>query len=390
MKLAVGIVGCGVAGLSAALALARNGHRVTLLEKSDQVGPVGAGILLQPSGQMALARMGLLDQVVARAARIERLYAVTHRGRSLINLSYSNGDKHLCAYGLHRGDLFSVLHRAVREAGVDIQLCCPVAGFRESGDRIIAVDEAQHERGEFDLLIGADGARSSLRTFGFPASVYIYPHGALWALGQCDGIQDHLFQYCHGTRTLCGLLPMGERRCSLFWSVENDAYPSLVAAGWESFAKTVISAAPQAEQLLSKLRSFEETRFTHYAHVRMPCWHRGRCILIGDAAHAMSPHLGQGINLAMLDGLAIAEALKSQDTIDAAFARYESLRRTHTNFYSRVTYLLSPFFQSKGRMLGIMRDIGLPILPKLPIVRGQMKLTMSGMKKSAFGGRMHP
>ena len=86
MHMQIGIVGCGVAGLSAALALARDGHRITLLERSDQVGPAGAGILLQPSGQLALARLGLLDQATAKAARIERLFAVTHRGRTLINL----------------------------------------------------------------------------------------------------------------------------------------------------------------------------------------------------------------------------------------------------------------------------------------------------------------
>jgi 2-polyprenyl-6-methoxyphenol hydroxylase-like FAD-dependent oxidoreductase len=381
-----------VAGLSAALALARDGHRVTVLEKSDRVGPVGAGILLQPSGQLALARMGLLEAVVAPAARIERLYAVNHRGRTLINLPYAGAGTGLCAYGLHRGDLFGVLHRAVLEAGAAMQLCCAIAGFSQAHDRIVAIDETGEARGEFDLLIGADGARSSIRAFGFRASVYVYPHGALWALGECDAVGDHLFQYCHGTRTLCGLLPMGKGRCSLFWSVENDAYPALVAAGWEAFVRGVVAVVPQARQVLENLKSFEDVRFTHYAHVRMRRWSGGeggdRCVLLGDAAHAMSPHLGQGINLAMLDGLAITEALRVEGSIGAALVRYESMRRAHVDYYSWVTYLLSPFFQSRGRALGMLRDIGLPLLPRLPIIRGQMLLTMTGLKKSALGGRM--
>jgi 2-polyprenyl-6-methoxyphenol hydroxylase-like FAD-dependent oxidoreductase len=101
----------------------------------------------------------------------------------------------------------------------------------------------------------------------------------------------------------------------------------------------------------------------------------------------MSPHPGQGINLAMLDGLAIAEALRIEKEVPAAFLRYEKTRRAHVDFYSRVTFLLSPFFQSRGRVLGILRDIGLPILPKLPIVREQMLLTMTGLKRSSFGGK---
>jgi 2-polyprenyl-6-methoxyphenol hydroxylase-like FAD-dependent oxidoreductase len=258
MRLNIGVVGCGVAGLSAALAIARDGHRVTLLERSDHVGPIGAGILLQPSGQLALKRMGLLEQVKARAARIERLFAVTHRKRTLIDLPYAAVGAGLCAYGLHRGDLFSVLHGAVEQAGVAIQLCASVASFRQSGERVAVIDDRGEERGEFDLLVGADGARSAIREGGFDARVHPYPHGALWALGRCESVRDHLFQYCHGTRTLCGLLPMGEGRCSLFWSVENDAYPRLVADGWEKFVREVVAVVPQAAELLADLRSFED------------------------------------------------------------------------------------------------------------------------------------
>jgi 2-polyprenyl-6-methoxyphenol hydroxylase-like FAD-dependent oxidoreductase len=349
---------------------------------------MGAGILLQPSGQLALKHMGLLEEVTAHAARIERLYALTHRGNTLINLPYSAAGAGLCAYGLHRGDLFTVLHRAVSATGATIRLNCPITSLQQEANRISAVNDAGEEAGNFDLLIGADGARSSLRACGFDASVSIYPHGALWALGHCDAVCDHLLQYCHGTRILSGLLPMGGGRCSLFWSVETAAYPALVAAGWDAFVKSVVTIAPQAAELLSGLKSFEEVRFTQYAHVRMPRWSSGRCLLIGDAAHAMSPHLGQGINLAMLDGLAIADALRQQKTIPAALAQYEAARRAHVDYYSKVTFLLSPFFQSEGQLLGILRDIGLPILPKLPIIRGQMLLTMTGLKKSAFGGRL--
>jgi 2-polyprenyl-6-methoxyphenol hydroxylase-like FAD-dependent oxidoreductase len=144
--------------------------------------------------------------------------------------------------------------------------------------------------------------------------------------------------------------------------------------------------APRAEELLAGLTSFEETRFATYLHVQMMKWHTGRFLLLGDAAHAMSPHLGQGINLALLDGLTIAHVLATAPDPAAAFKLYAQARRMHTNFYALVTFALSPFFQSRGVIRGWGRDVVLPMLPHLPVVGGQMRLTMTGLKRSALGG----
>src|SRR5437762_3078143 len=105
-QLRVGVVGSGVAGLSSAYLLARDGHQVTVIERAPRLGPVGAGLLLQPSGQFALRQMGLLEEVVASAELIEGLHALTHRGRTLVRLMYRRIDPDLKGYGVHRGDLF--------------------------------------------------------------------------------------------------------------------------------------------------------------------------------------------------------------------------------------------------------------------------------------------
>ncbi len=88
----VGIVGYGVAGATSAYLLAKAGHVVTLFERSPKVGPVGAGVLLQPSGQLILSRISLLDEVIARAEPIEELHALTDRGRTLIRLPYAEAE----------------------------------------------------------------------------------------------------------------------------------------------------------------------------------------------------------------------------------------------------------------------------------------------------------
>lgn len=387
MSYSIAIAGCGVAGLTAALLLARQGHAVTLFEQSPQIGPVGAGILLQPSGQLVLQRLGLLDQVVARAARINRLHALTHRGHMLVDLSYGAVSPGLHAYGLHRGDLFAVLHAQVQAAGARIVLNCRVTRFRNHHGGIEIFDHQSNSRGNFDLLLAADGSRSELRRASkLKAFVYEYPHGALWALGHCVAVQDELLQFTHGSKQMCGLLPLGQNRCAIFWSLEKHQAPALMAAPFSAWTKQVRSLAPQADELLSGLRSFEDTHFATYSHAYMPRWHAGRMLLLGDAAHSMSPHLGQGVNLALLDGLTIAHALAVAATVPQAFDLYSRLRRSHTSFYAVVTFVLSPFFQSRGKLKGWARDRLLPFLPHLPVIGPQMHLTMTGLKRSYLGG----
>ncbi len=397
----IAIVGCGVAGLTAAMLLAQQGHEVTLLEQSPAVGPVGAGVLLQPSGQLVLDALGLLAEVTARSAPIVRLYARTHRSRTLIDLPYGRVEHGMHAFGLHRGDLFAVLHRHVCQSGVTIQLNSRIVRFVETdtGIELFAADGQPH--GKFDLLIAADGSRSALReASGLRASVYRYPHSALWALGKSVAdasgsetrnssvVTDHLLQATRGTRELCGLLPMGDSRCSLFWSVDHQEKQPLLDAGVVAWKRQVIGLMPEAAEMLEPLNSFEQVRFTDYYHVNMPRWHSARCVFVGDAAHAMSPHLGQGINLALLDGLSLAHAMCITSTIGDALTTYENLLRTHTNYYAFITRLLSPFFQSRGVIKGLLRDLFLPHMHRLPWIGSQMLLTMTGLKRSALGGKL--
>ncbi len=109
-----------------------------------------------------------------------------------------------------------------------------------------------------------------------------------------------------------------------------------------------------------------------------------------DAAHSMSPPFGPGKStLAMIDGYCFARA-KTEEVGDFAVAcrRYEAVRRRHLQVYGAVTFLLSPFFQSRGWVKGILRDIGLPLMPRVGFVRRQMQLTMAGMRAGWLGGRL--
>jgi 2-polyprenyl-6-methoxyphenol hydroxylase-like FAD-dependent oxidoreductase len=384
----VGVAGCGVAGLAVATLLARQGHRVTIHEQARVLGRVGAGVLLQPSGQMILREMGLLDETVAEAERIERLTAFTHRGGKLIDLPYAEKAGDPCAYGIQRGALFVVLHRAALAAGVTVETGRRVVRYTAEKGRARFLDATGKSVGPYDFVLAADGARSALReTTQIPARVRPYPHGALWLVGPCTSIQQRLLQVSRGTRELCGILPTGGGRASLFWSVRNDDVYALRQRGYSSWCDDVMGLAPDAREILATANDFEAVRFTSYMRVHMPRPYDGVCLFLGDAAHAMSPHLGQGINLALIDAYVFAEALAACGNFSRACEQFTRQRAAHLRAYRIITFLLSPFFQSRGVIKGWGRDVCLPLMPKVGFLRRQMVMTMGGCRGSLLGGR---
>jgi 2-polyprenyl-6-methoxyphenol hydroxylase-like FAD-dependent oxidoreductase len=210
----IAVVGAGTAGSAAAILLARAGHRVTLYERVPNPGPVGAGIIMQPSGLAVLAALGIHERVIARGAPLVRLRCVTAAGRTLLDLPYATVGA-LFGLGLHRGVLFAELHRLLAEARVSVECGREIVSLRAAGDGVIPVDSDGRALGRADLLIIADGARSRLRDETDPPlgrrSVRVYPWGALWFVGRdrerrCAA---ELYQVVDGAQHMIGLLPTG-------------------------------------------------------------------------------------------------------------------------------------------------------------------------------------
>lgn len=377
----IAVVGFGVAGAAVSFLLARAGHAVTLLERAPEVGPVGAGILLQPSGQEVLRRLGILDEVARNAEAIDELHAVTHRGRDLIRLRYRDIGRRCQGLGVHRGALFAALHGAIRSEPVRVLLGREIRGRRVASGKVCLVAEAGCEEGPFDWVIAADGSRSALRDgSGLVRWRHEYPYGALWAMGPCTAVRGKLHQVVRGTQSLAGLLPMGNNRCSLFWGLHRDDKELLWSTGFPAWKNQVVQLCPQAEELLGHLSSFDAIRFTSYQHVVMRRWYDRHTIFIGDAAHAMSPHLGQGVNLALLDAWFFVQALENSGDFHEACRQYSRRRARHLRYYAAVTFLLSPFFQSSGLLKGWGRDVALPLMVRVPWMRREMLHTLSGLK----------
>ncbi|MCI0701689.1 MAG: FAD-dependent monooxygenase [Planctomycetia bacterium] len=387
----VGIVGFGVAGASAAYLLARDGHKVTLLERAIDVGPIGAGVLLQCSGQEVLRHLGVLDHVLAHAAPIEELYARQLRsGRTLIRTRYSDYAPDYRAYGVHRGVLFNALRALVNTQKVDVRLGCAIVNRENTPlGEVLLLDANGSKHGPFDCVICGDGSRSHLRdVFGFKATITKYDHGTLWVTAPGTGVPGKLLQVVRGNRSLLGLLPIGDGLVSLYWGVPVREFDAVKARGLDALKQEIAAFCPEAAPVLDFLHDYDQLISTTYQHVHMRRWHDGRVLFIGDAAHAMSPHLGQGANIALVDTWRLAACLRTADAPVSAFTAFRKQQRAYVSYYATVTWMLSPFFQSDWRILGWGRDIALPLMPWIPFVKRQMLLTVTGLKGGFLKGRM--
>ena len=395
----IAIIGSGTAGAAAALFLSRVGHKITLFEKVKHPEAVGAGVMLQPSGMSVLRELGLENAILESGAIVERLYATTTKGKSVLDLRYKHLGNDYYGVGIHRGVLYQSLYDAVLNQPINIEVGVDVSKINDcerEGCSLVSTDGREF-RG-FNLVVVAAGARTHLRKMtGIPHSVREYPWGALWFVAESglDDAPDVLRQHLNGTHTMLGFLPTGKgphgtaALTSLFWSIQADQVDRFRSDGLNRWKAKVLELAPTAKPILDQIHSMDQLLFAPYFDVAMPCPYQGSVIFLGDAAHATSPQLGQGCNLALVDALTFANAMTQANTIPAAFKLYEKKRRGQIRYYQWATRSLTPFFQSNSRTLGWIRDLSMGLSCRIPLISNLMISTMCGFQKGFFRSDRH-
>jgi 2-polyprenyl-6-methoxyphenol hydroxylase-like FAD-dependent oxidoreductase len=386
----VAVVGCGTAGAAAALFLARAGHAVIVFERVPDPGPVGAGITLQPTGQVVLARLGLLAPVAAAGARVDRLWVRTAAGRTLVDLRYADLGPDLAGIGLHRGVLFETLFAAVRaEPGVTVRTGIEVIAMDRAGGRRVLRDRGGVV-GDFDLVVVADGSVSELHaSAAIPHRRRTYAWGALWYVADTSDRQapHEIHQVVDGARRMVGVLPTGRAPrgdhpvTSVFYSIRGDRVADWRRAGLAAWKAECLRLEPTAGPLLAPIVDLDQVLFAPYRDTVMARWHDDGAVFVGDAAHATSPQLGQGANLALWDAMVLADVLAAAPTVAAGLAAYTRERRRHLAYYQWATRALTPFFQGDSRVLGWLRDRLFPMSTWLGPLRRRMVRTMAGLDR---------
>jgi salicylate hydroxylase len=330
-KLRVAIVGGGIGGLSAAVALHQMGAQVRVYEQARQLSEVGAGVGLHRNSQRVLDRLGLGQKVDRRAARLSEFHLFTNDGTVVSHETYDEGAAQL---GLHRADLVAVLAAALPTGFVHTGYRC-VQFTQYDGSAVVGFDNGVSVNA--DVVVAADGIHSGLQRYvveptdpvfsGVVAYRGLIPAARLpeWPQGLVTwgGDGKHLIAYPVRAGELInfvGFVPADEQMRES-WSAPGD--PAILAAAFADWT-------PQARRLLSRVET--TLKWGLYDREPLPRWTHGRLALLGDAAHPMLPHMGQGANQAIEDGLALAILLRGVAAADApaALMRYQMLRRDHT------------------------------------------------------------
>jgi salicylate hydroxylase len=359
--LRVAIIGGGIGGAGAANALLQHGLDVKVYEQASALTEVGAGVAIQPNGLRVLRRLGFDTDIVRYGA----LWAAAQQRRANGAFIFQQASG-IEFYGMHRADLLEMLVDRLPAGIIEIGHRC--VGFAQDGEQA-TVTFADGASVTADVVVGADGIHSALQPYVveptppissgamayrgvLPAASVDWPAGVMrnWL-----GAGKRFMVYPVRANELVnyvGFVPTDEQPKES-WSAPGD--PAALAAefaGWD----------PLVEALLAQVTTC--FRWGLYDREPLPRWSRGRLTLLGDAAHPMLPHGGQGANQALEDGLALATVLAQADraSVPEALRIYESVRRERTagvqamSRTNRAYYEASTDLDRRDRELG--RQIG--------------------------------
>jgi 2-polyprenyl-6-methoxyphenol hydroxylase-like FAD-dependent oxidoreductase len=313
------VVGGGAAGCAAAVLLAQAGVQVDLAEIKPDVAALGSGITVQGNALRVLRQLGVWDEVAAAGYAFSTLGLRSPDGTLLAEIedARTGGPDLPATVGMYRPALARILTDRAASAGVKLRYTTTVASLAQDGDGV-DVTFSDAARGRYDLVVGADGVRSHVRSLlgielatrptgmgiwrvftSRPASVTrtdLYYRGRCYIAGYCPTAEDSLYAY---------LVEDAQDRTQLTSDQKLEVMRELAShyhGPWDDI-----------RAVMTDPDTINYTRFE--AHLLAPPWNRGRVVLIGDAVHTCPPTLAQGAALALEDAAVLADVLLSADTV---------------------------------------------------------------------------
>lgn len=366
------VVGAGIGGLTAAAAVAATGARVLVLEQATTLAPVGAGLTVQPNAVLALRRLGLATELDDCACVLDSVTISDAAGRVLSALGPHDADALRSevgapAWGLHRATLQQHLVAAARTAGADVTTGTRVSAVDPETATVTLADGSSVTGG---ILIGADGLHSQVREAvvgqapvrysgyscwrGVTEQAEFDPgwSGEFWGAGRrfggcgIDGDRTYWF-------AVVSTPPGGQDRDGAKASVER------LVAGFSPQVRATVAATPAAAIFRTDISD----------RAPITTWGRGPTTLLGDAAHAMTPNLGQGACQGIEDALVLRDSVATHGATPEALRAYEARRRDRANAVVARAHQLGRIAQWRSPAAVAVRNTALRLTPSSVLYR---------------------
>lgn len=359
------IIGGGIGGLAAAVALRRIGVEVAVYERTATIREVGAGIALWPNALKALYRLGMIDAIRAVCLPEQRGRIYSWRGDILQETPMTEIRRRFGAPVVvaHRADVQIALLHALDPASVHLHAAC--TGFSQDASGVTAhFDDGREARA--DLLIGADGLHSVVRAQLFGEQPPRYAGYTAWrgiAVGEGLGDPGTGFE-TWGCGARFGLAHVDRRRVYWYGTINapeggSDAPPGRkqevldLFGDWHAPIRAVIEATPEAAILRNDI----------YDRPPLRTWSRGRATLLGDAAHPTTPNLAQGACQALEDAVVLAQAVQTAPEAGPALRLYEARRVRRSSMITLLSRRLGEVGQWSNPVACRLRDATMKRIP---------------------------
>jgi 2-polyprenyl-6-methoxyphenol hydroxylase-like FAD-dependent oxidoreductase len=377
----IGIAGAGVAGLVLAIRLTDAGWRPVVFEARSRTDVLSEGVFLTlaPNGMNGLRPMGLAERVAEAGVATDAIEILDERGRRLGLIDQAD---HASSFGadsvtLARGTLVAALVEAAEQRGIALHFGTPVTGLRDGGGAVAL--EVGGEWQPFDLAAACDGLRSRLRGVVMPEAAGprftgLIGTGGIAAMPEIAAT-DGTLRMVFGHAGFFGYLKSGTGPVMWFNSYPAPA-PRPAGSDARAYAGELRALHRRDPRFVCEVLAQVSRVERDYPIFDVPpleSWHRGRVVLVGDAAHAIGPHAGQGASMAIEDAVLLAACLRAEPG-PAAFARWESMRHGRIAEVVALTARNGSQKRADTPLARMVRRIVLPLILPLGVRTGRRLL----------------
>lgn len=356
------IVGGGIAGSALSIALARRGVAVSLIEREADWTPASSGIFIYTNGLQVLDRLGVLPEI-CEAGWVspdgDNLY-LTAEGRPITRTTYPRAGAHVPPIvGIRRVDMHRVLSARLARLGVDVRLGV-TAGDVDVGSPAepARITLSSGETIAADLVVGADGIRSQMRSLLFGEIEPTYTGFGVWRSMHAKPASIDTKIMMMGVGTRLGIMPISRDQLYIFGTTREPGKPFYPRESWAVLMKDKFAAFKgPAAALLEEVSDATSVYYTAVEEVHLPPpWSKGRVVVIGDAAHSAAPFMGQGGAMALEDAVVLAEMLDADVDVPRLLLSFAARRFERCKHVQDVSRQVGEAGATEDRRASILRD----------------------------------